>query len=79
MKIRDGHKSLGNETEYKYWRNKVTVMIRKVKQEKYQTFIEANKGNPGSIYKLFQEVGAGKGSRRQSGISSVNTDENTSY
>ena len=52
-------------------------MIRKVKQEKYQTFIEANKGNPGSIYKLFQEVGAGKGSRRQSGISSVNTDEKT--
>ena len=81
MKIRDGHKSLdrhkslSNETEYKYWRNKVTVMIRKVKQEKYQTYTEANKGNPGSIYKLFQEAGAGKGSRRQSRISSVNTDE----
>ena len=78
MKTRDRHKSLGNEMEYKYWRNKVTAMIRQAKQEKYQTYIETNKSKPGSIYKLFQEVGAGKGSRRQSDITSVNTDENAS-
>ena len=78
MKTRDRHKSLGNEIEYRYWRNKVTTMIREAKQEKYQTYIEANKGKPGSIYKLFQEVGAGKGNQRQSGIASVNTDENAS-
>ena len=34
IKTRDRHKSLGNENEYKYWRNKVTNMIKKAKQEK---------------------------------------------
>ena len=77
MKCRDRHKSLGNENEYKFWRNKVTNMIRKAKQEQYQTYIETNKGKPGSIYKLFQEVGAGKGFRKQLGIVSLNTDENS--
>ena len=76
IKTRDRHKSLGNEHEYKYWRNKVTNMIRKAKQEKYQTYIDMHKGKPGSIYKLFQEVGAGKGCQRRSGIASVNIDEN---
>ena len=75
MKCRDRHKSLGNENEFKYWRNKVTNLIRKAKQEKYQTYIETNKGKPGSIYKLFQEVGAGKGCRKQSEIGSFHTEE----
>ena len=30
-------------------------MIRKAKQEKYETYIETNKDKPGSIYKLFQK------------------------
>ena len=68
MKCKDRHKSLGNENEFKYWRN----MIRKAKQEKYQTYIKTNKGKPGSIYKLFQEVGAGKGCRIRCEIGSVN-------
>ena len=75
MKCRDRHKSLGNDGQYKYWRNKVLNLIRKAKQEKYETYIETNKGKPGSIYKLFQEVGAGKGAQKQSNISSMkNTD-----
>ena len=72
MKTRDRHKSLGNENEYKSWRNKVNKLIKQSKKDQYQTFIENNKNNPGSIYKLFQEVGAGKGSRKSSNISSVN-------
>ena len=52
-------------------------MIRQSKQEKYQTYIESNKDKPGSIYKLFQEVGAGKGKQKQSEISSINSNENT--
>ena len=76
MKTRDRHKSLGNENEYKHWRNKVTTMIRQSKQEKYQTYIESNKDKPGSIYKLFQEVGAGKGKQKQSEISSINCNGN---
>ena len=77
MKCRDRYKSLGNENEYKFLRNKVISMIRKAKQEKYQTYIETNKGKPGSIYKLFQEVGAGKGFQMQCGISSLIIDGNS--
>ena len=72
MKTRDRHKSPGNENEYKSWRNKVNKLIKQSKKDQYQTFIENNKNNPGSIYQLFQEVGAGKGSRKSSIISSVN-------
>ena len=61
MKTRDRHKALGNDTEYKSWRNKVNKLIKQSKKDQYQTYIENNKNNPGSIYKLFQEVGAGKG------------------
>ena len=75
IKCRDRHKSLGNENQYKYWRNKVVTLIRKAKQDKYQTYIETNKGKPGSIFKIFQDVGAGKGCCKQSNISSIkNTD-----
>lgn len=75
IKTRDRHKSLGNENEYKYWRNKVNKLIRKAKKNKYQTFIENNKNNPSSIYKLFREVGAGKSCRKQSNIFSIKNNE----
>ena len=71
MKCRDRHKSVGNDTEYKIWRNKVIKLINNSKKAQYQTFIDNNKGNPGSIYKIFQEVGAGKGLHRQSTVKSV--------
>ena len=71
MKCRDRHKSLDNDNEYKVRRNKVIKMIQHAKKVQYQTFIENKKGNPGSIYKIFQEVGAGKGQKKQSTIGSV--------
>ena len=71
IKCRDRHKSVGNDTEYKIWRNKVIKLIHNSKKAQYQTFIDNNKGNPGSIYKLFQELGAGKGQHRQSIVTSV--------
>ena len=71
MKCRDRHKSIGNEDEYKLWRNKTIKMIQKAKRIQYQTFLDNNKNNPSSIYKIFQEVGAGKGLRKQSTIGSV--------
>ena len=76
--IKCRHKSLANENEYKFWQNKVTKLIRNAKRDKYQLFIENNKSKPGSIYKIFKEIGAGKGNHRQSNIASVNTD-NDSY
>ena len=71
MKCRDRHKSLGNDDEYKVWQNKVIKLIQSAKKVLYQTFIENNKGNPSSIYKIFQEVGAGKGPQRQSNIGPI--------
>ena len=71
MKTRDRHKSLGNDKEYKWWRNKVNKLIKESKKNQYQSFIENNKNKPGSIYKLFQDIGAGKGCRKPSNISSV--------
>ena len=75
MKCRDRHKSLGNHDEYKVWRNKIIKLIQNSKKTQYQTFISNNKGNPSSIYKLFKEVGAGKGPQRQSTIGSIKTGE----
>ena len=71
MKCRDRHKAVGNEDEYKIWRNKVLKLNQNAKKLQYQTFINNNKGNPSSIYKIFQEVGAGKGKHRQSNVTSV--------
>ena len=71
MKCRDRYKSLGNEENYKVWRNKVIKLIQSAKKEQYQTFIENNKGNPSSIYKIFQEFGAGKGPQKQSNIGPI--------
>ena len=70
IKTRDRHNSLGNSDKYKLWRNKVISMIKTAKRDQYQSYIENSKGKPGSIYKIFQEVGAGKGLRKQSTIGS---------
>ena len=74
MKFRDRHKALGNENEYKIWRNKVIKLIQNSKKAQYQTFIDNNKSDPGSIYKIFREVGAGKGIQKQSTLTSVKVD-----
>ena len=75
IKCRDRYKSLGNEQDYKKWRNKVTNLIQNAKKAQYQNFIERNKENPSSIYKIFQEVGAGKGPHKQTTIDSLNSDD----
>ena len=72
MKCRDRHKSIGNEDEYKLQKNQTIQMIQKAKRKKKnQTFLDNNKNNPSSIYKIFQEVGAGKSLRKQSTTGSV--------
>ena len=75
IKCRDRHKSLGNDKEYKFWRNKVIKLINNSKKLQYQTFIDNNKDSPGSIYKIFQEVGAGKGQHRQPVVTSLKIGE----
>ena len=71
MKCRDRHKALGNMEEYRFCRNKVIKLIKNAKRNQYQTFIENNKDKPSSIYKIFKEVGAGKGPQKQTNIGSV--------
>ena len=61
IKSRERHKSLGNHNEYKYWKNKVTKLIKQANKAQYETYLENNKIKPGSIYKPLQEVGSGKG------------------
>ena len=73
IKCRDRYKSLGNEQDYKKWRNKVTNLIQNAKKAQYQNLIERDKENPSSIYKIFQEVGAGNGPLKQSTIESLNS------
>ena len=75
IKCRDRHKSLGNDKEYKFWRNKVMKLINNSKKLQYQTFNDNNKDSPGSIYKIFQEVGAGKGLLRQPVVTSLKIGE----
>ena len=58
MKGRDRHKSIGNEDEYKTWRNKVIKLINISKKAQYQRSIDNNKDNPSSIYEIFKKVGA---------------------
>ena len=55
IKCRERYKSLGNEQDYKKWRNKVTSLIQNAKKAQYQNFIERNKENPSSIYKIFKK------------------------
>ena len=71
MKCSDRHKAVGNEDEYMIWRNKALKLTHNAKKLQYQKFINDNKGNPSSIYKLLKEVGAGKGKHRQSNVTSV--------
>ena len=76
IKSRDRHKSLGNMDEYRFCRNKVIKLIKYAKKDQYQTFIENSKDKPGGIYKIFKEVGAGKGPQKQINTGSV-SNENT--
>lgn len=59
IKTRDRYKAIGDDDQFKLWRNKVSSLIRKSKRSRYETFLEEN-DNPNSIWKLFKEVGASK-------------------
>ena len=71
IKCRDRHKSVGNDAEYKIWRNKVIKLIHSSEKSQYQTFIDNSKCNQGSICKIFQDVEAGYGQSRQSTVTSL--------
>ena len=57
IKIRDRYKSLNNDNQYKIWRNKVASLIKQSKKAQYSALINENNNNPGSVWKLFKEIG----------------------
>lgn len=60
IKTRDSYKALGNTEQFKKWRNKVVNLIKQSKKSNYEKLIDDGKNQPNSIYKIFQELGAGK-------------------
>ena len=74
IKERNKCKINGNIKDYKQLRNKVSTMIKSAKQSMYKTKLEEGKDNPGSIWKLFRELGAGKKSKSKENILGINVD-----
>ena len=60
IKTRDRYKSINNETQYKIWRNKVVMLIKESKKAQYSALITENQNKPGSVWKLFKEIGVNK-------------------
>lgn len=60
IKTRDQFKSLGNIDQYKKCRNKAVSLIRRSKKSHYENLVEEGKNNPTTIWKIFNELGAGK-------------------
>ena len=60
IKTRDRFKALGNQEQYKAWRNKVVNLIQQSKKSNYEKLIEDGKNQPTTIWKLFNELKAGK-------------------
>ena len=60
IKTRDRYKSLNDDIHYRSWRNKVVSLIKQSKKAQYPAIINENNNNPGSIWKLFKEIGINK-------------------
>lgn len=60
IKTRDRFKSIGDLDQYKKWRNKVVSLIKRSKKAHYENLIEEGKNNPSTVWKIFNELGAGK-------------------
>ena len=60
MKTMDHFKAIYNNLQYKAWRNKIVKLIQQSKKLNYQKLMEDGKNQPTTIWKLFNELGAGK-------------------
>ena len=56
MRQRDLYKRNGNETSYRYWRNKVTSKIYKAKKNYFSSEIEKGKQSQNSIWKILRNI-----------------------
>ena len=64
-------KAIGNNIEFKAWLNKVVKQIMEAKKLNYEKLIEEGKNQPTTIWKIFNELGAGK--RKSDSSSSINS------
>ena len=60
MKTRDQYKAIGNNFQFKASRNNVVMLIRQSKKLNYEKLIEDGNNQPTTIWKIFNELGAGK-------------------
>lgn len=60
IKTRDRSKAIGNMDQFKTWRNKVVNLIKRSKKSNYENLIEESNNQPSTIWKIFNELGAGK-------------------
>ena len=60
MKTRDHFKAIGNNFQYKAWRNKVVKLIQQSKKLNYQKLILRREKSAHNSLETFQELGAGK-------------------
>ena len=61
-RTRESYKSINDNEQYKFWRNKVCNMIKQSKKQQYSEILNENAKNPASVWKLFKEIGASKNS-----------------
>ena len=71
IKTRDHLKALGNNIEFKIWRNKVVKLIKESKKLNYEKIIDEGKNQPATVWKMFNELGAGK--RKSNSANSINS------
>ena len=51
------YKSINDNEQYKFRRNKVCNMIKQSKEQQYSEILNDNAKNPASVWKLFKEIG----------------------
>ena len=56
MRCRDRYKEKGDFTNYRIWRNKVVMLIKKAKKNLYVKTLNENKKNPSKLWKCMKEV-----------------------
>ena len=74
MKLRDGSKRRGRHADYNFYRNLTTRLIKEAKTLHYREYVEENKGNPGKLSKLFNEL---SGKHKETNVTSLTINDNT--
>ena len=75
-KMKKKKKKKKRHDDYKILRNEVSTQIQNSKQASYKSKIEAGKGDPKSIWKIFKEFGASNKKKYNTDCFKLNIDDN---